>query len=170
MLGSLLGFFTNDPAFTSYAVYSFASMYAGINMLIQIFIIVTCNFWSRRALRKQTPINRSEHEKNQIEEQKRKRNQKAVGILNTISIVYVLCTLPMSIHYILLGSILLIQKKNKDLLNAIFNSLNGFIHLPIFLCSGFNALIYMLKDKEMKKYYARQFCCKKRNSRSFDLN
>ena len=157
MLGSLLSYFTNDPAFTSYAIYSFASMYAGINIFIQILIIVTCNLWSRRTLMKQKPANRSEDEKNHIEEQKRKRNKKAAGILSAISVVYVLCTLPLSVHYILLGFILLIHKKDKDLFNAVFHSLDEFIHLPLFLCSGFNALVYMLKDKEIKKYYVRQF-------------
>ena len=164
ILGSLLSFFTYEPTYSSKTLSRFSSVYAGVNVLIQILIIVTCNLWSRRALTKQKPANRSENEKNQIEEQKRKRNQKAAGILSAISVVYVLCTLPLSLFYILLGVLLMFYERNAEPIKA-SGSLYRFIHLPVFLCSGFNALVYMLKDKEIKKYYARQFCCKRRNLR-----
>ena len=115
---------------------------------------------------KQKPANRSNNEKDHAEEQKRKRNQKAVGILSTISVVYVLCTLPSSLFYILFGFSLIFYEKNEELFKSV-NNLYGLIQLAtVIFCSGFNALVYMFKDKEIKKYYARQFCCKKKNSRS----
>ena len=135
-------------------------------MLIEILIIVTCNYGSKRSLTNPISIKQRGDDQNHFEEQRRKRNQKAVAILTTISVVYVICTLPASLYNILLGVSLMYYNKNEELFNLVSDyKFFGFMYVPALMCSGFNALVYMLKDKKIKKYYYRQFCCKKRKSR-----
>ena len=160
LLKSTFTFFTYDPRYTSYSLYCSYWIYVGLVTTIEVLLIIILNSWSRRALtgKLSNPGNESD-----AEQRKRKRNQKAVGILNMISLVYTLCTLPFSLYYLLLGVLLITHQNNKQLFNFVY-SLFAFIHLPIFLCSGFNALVYMLKDNDIKRYYSCKSCLKRHPS------
>ena len=130
-------------------------------LLIEVLVIVTLNLWSKRVLKSQVP--NSGHE-NETDKLKRKRNQKAVGILNIITMMYTLCTFPLSCYYYLGVSVFMYDKGDKILLNSVHNLYN-YVHLPVLLYSGFNALAYMLKDKAIKGYYSRRVCFMKKSIR-----
>ena len=135
-------------------------MYGGILVSVEILIIIVLNLWSKRVLTRQEPHPGGDEIK-YIDERRRKRNLKAVAILNAITLVYTLSVLPASLYAILLATLLLTYEGNGELFNTLYNDFFAFVHLPLFLCSGINALVYMFKDKVIKKYYCRQLFCKK---------
>ena len=153
---SLVIFFTYHPKYTSYTLYCFSWLYIASYLLIEVLAIVTLNLWSKRILTNQVP---KLDEENETDKLKRKRNQKAVGILHILTIVYTICTLPVSL-YCYLGALLMMYNGSKFLLDTVYN-LFSIIHIPVFLCSGFNALVYMLKDKKIRRYYSYRTCFKK---------
>ena len=149
IMTGLVIFFTYHPKHTSYTLYCFSWLYIASYLLFEVLAIVTLNLWSKRILTNQVP---KLDEENQTEKIKRKRNQKAVGILKMLTIVYTVCTLPLS-FYCYFGVLLLMYKGDERLLDTI-HKLKRFIHIPFLLCSGSNALVYMLKDKKIRRYYS----------------
>ena len=105
---------------------------------------------------RQSQISTSENELQQL-----KRNKTAVKILNIILLIYGICMLPLSIYYLLLGAIMFDYKGNED--RSVYG-IYSYISLPVFPCSGLNALAYMLKDKKIRIFYRRLLCCRDRKS------
>ena len=107
---STVSFFTYHPNYTSYTIYCFCWLYVASYLLIEVLAIIAINVWSKRVLTIQ--ISNHGHEI-EIDKLKRKRNQKAVGILNVLTIVYTISTFPLSCYYYL-GVLLLMNKDNGD--------------------------------------------------------
>ena len=157
VLKSISTFFVYHPRYASYYLSCAYWLWVGLCSAIEVFLVLVFNIWSTKVLARQSF---NHHEMNDVDQRRRKRNQKAVGILNMISLVYALCTFPVSLYYTVLGILLSTYDHNKELFDFCYN-LFPLIHLPLFFCSGFNALVYMLKDKDIRKYYSSRFCCKK---------
>ena len=155
---SLVSFFTYHPKYASYTLYCFSWLYSGCFLFIEVFSVVTLNLWSKRVL--MTQLSTPGHE-NEIDKYKRKRNQKAVGMLNILTIVYTFCTFPVSLYYIFIGMLLLWYTGNDKKLFDVVHDLFGFFHLLLYICSGFNALVYTIKDKNIRRYYSCRICLKK---------
>ena len=159
MISSCLTFYTYYPKYTSKTLYCFYWMYAGMFLTFAVLLTVALNVWSKRALKRQSA---DKVDQNDIILKQRKRNLKAVGILNKISLVYTICTLQVGLYYGLLSVLLLTNKENEKTFEKCYN-IFALMHLPIFLCSGFNALIYMVKDDDIKRFYSCKRFCLNRN-------
>ena len=151
---SVLVFFIYEPAFTSSTFSAFTWSFTGISMTFMVISNLILNSWSKKILAKQSRMRISG---NEVEMRRRKRNKTAVAILNIISFIYALCVLPLSIHFVLIAVLTWMQK------DSIFPVLriSYIVTLPLFPCSGLNALVYMLKDKNIRRFYKRYFCCRK---------
>lgn len=145
LITSMTTFLTYNPRYTSYTLYCCYWLYIGSLLSIEVLISIALNLWSKRVLTKQ--VQNDDHE-NETKKIKRKRNQKAVGILNFLSLVYTICTFPMGCYYIFLGALLLTYEGNEIMFDNAYD-LFSFFHIPSFLSSGLNALVYMLKDKDI---------------------
>ena len=162
-MSSVLTFFTYFPKYTSTGLYSFYWMFIGLFLTCEVSFINVLNLWSRRILSKVGGnVSGSEHC------QRRKRNLKAVSVLNKISMVYTCCTLPVGLYYISL-SILLPNFKDYEHFFLMWYESFAIWHLPAFLCSGFNALVYMFNDKKIKKFYSCRRFCSRRNSNTVGM-
>ena len=153
MLMSLFSFFTYEPTFTSRTLYNVNWLFTGFSMILMVSLVTLLNIWSKRVLTKQSNVFKTV---NEVEARRKKRNKTAVAILNRISLIYAFCILPLSIYHVVLGA--LIYHGDVSLLTAA-HSVMTFMLLPLFPCSGLNALAYMLKDKKIRKFY--KLCCKR---------
>ena len=149
----LLLFFTYEPTYTSTTLYAFSWSFLGISMTLIVVLVIFLNNWSKRILTKQSLGIISE---NETEKRGRKRNKTAVAILNIVSIIYAVCVLPFAIYLTILGVLTWMQE---DFLFSVLR-IRFIIYLPLFPCSGLNALAYMLKDKNIRRLYKGCFCCK----------
>lgn len=113
-----------------------------------VFILVTCifsyNIWSVKCLMDRNGGDCIRH----------KRNIKAVDTLNLITVLYVSCFLPLSVYYVTMA---LFMKQNITLFNQGMELYSFFNSYP-FCCSGFNAIIYMKKDKKILRCYRNWLC------------
>ena len=136
------------PKYTSRLIYIMYRSISCFGYFAALISIVLLNSWSTKALTRQSTLN----DLNITEERTCKRNQAAVVILNMISFVYALTTIPFVIYSFIHGVTFLTFANNPQL----FNTLNNyfiFVQFPTYLCSGFNAMVYIFKDKKIKKYY-----------------
>ena len=164
LMSSVLTFFTYYPKYTSTGLYSFYWLYIGLILILEVSVINVLNLWSRRIL------SRVGGDVSGTEQcQRRKRNLKAVAVLNKISIVYTCCTLPVGLYYISLSILLLIYKDNKHYF-LFWYAWFAIFHLPVFLCSGFNAMVYMFNDKKIKRFYSCGRFCSRRNSNTVEMD
>ena len=104
MLMCLFVFFTYAPSYMFHAVLVGNWLFTGIAMGFMVISAIVLNIWSKKILTKQSRIRGSD---NDTEIRTRKRNKTAVGILNAISLIYVLCILPLSIFYVCLGILMI---------------------------------------------------------------
>ena len=142
-------YFIFNPKYTSLEIYASFLIFSGIGKTGFLTTVLTLNCWSKVALSRSTALGTSE-------ERMRKRNQKAVAILNLISLVYTLCASPFGLYYLLLGVFLFHYQDQFDDLYSFYH----VIHIPLHFCSGFNALVYILKDERIKRFYKKKLCCK----------
>ena len=119
-----------------------------------VVLVIILNSWSKKILTKQSLMCISQ---NEVEIRRRKRNRAAVAILNTISFIYAVCMLPLGVYYVLVGVLAWMNKE--ELLFSVF-SVSTIMSLPLFPCSGLNALVYMLKNKKIRRFYKQCFSCK----------
>ena len=155
-------FFTYEPTYTSPTLYYTHWLFTGLAVGSMVILTIVLNAWSKRVLTKQSRFSTME---NEVEMRMRKRNKTAVAILNIISLIYALCILPLCCYYLVIGVLMSMYKGNEELLISVL-MISTFMHLPLFPCSGLNALAYMLKDKRIKRYYKHKFCCERDIARS----
>ena len=128
----------------------------GSLILVQISLVTVLNIWSTKVLSKQSKTLKITSD---IEIRKGiKRNEKAVGILNLIVIVYVISILPSCVYLFVTG--IAIQTSHK-LMTEFSASLFSYANMLCIFQPGLNALVYILKDKAIKRFYNRVFCPRK---------
>lgn len=128
----------------------------GSLILVQISLVTVLNIWSTKVLSKQSKTLKITID---IEIRKGiKRNEKAVGILNLIVIVYVISILPSCVYLFVTG--IAIQTSHK-LMTEFSASLFSYANMLCIFQPGLNALVYILKDKAIKRFYNRVFCPRK---------
>ena len=152
----LLYFFTYHPVFGSRFFYAFSWSFMGLSMMLTVAFVAILNCWSKKILTRQSSVGISQ---NEIEMRRRKRNKTAVAILNIISLIYAICLLPFAFFFVLAG--LLSWMQEDSVLITVLEA-SSFIYLPLFPCSGLNALAYMLKDQNIRMFYKHFFCREKR--------
>ena len=154
ILVGFLCYFAYSQKYTSKTLYSTYWWISSLSEGAVLLTIILLNCWSTKFLAHQSEVN----DLNTTEERTRKRNQAAVGILNMISLVYFLCTMPVLIYYIVFVIVFMTYTSDSELFYQL-NDYFAFIHLPLFLCSGFNALVYILKDRNITRYLQNWFRC-----------
>ena len=148
---SLFGFFTYDPDYASHTLYITHWLFLGLAIILVISISATLNIWSTKVLARQSSISST---LNDIEFRRGKRNKTAVTILNILTLLLVLCVMPLSIYYIVLG--IFMYRENEALVQSAYDMIM-FLHMPLFPCSGLNALVYVLKNQKIMRFYRRCF-------------
>ena len=88
-----------------------------------------------------------------------KRNKTAVSILNMMCVVYAISLLPSYAYLIMTG--ISLQTDKKSMIEFSATSFSYFNILQI-IQPGFNSLLYILKDKDIKRFYTRVICLKKK--------
>ena len=146
IFSTALCYFAYSPKYTTSTIYNSFSIMSSSVSLFKISSILALNFWSTKSLTGKS--NESSH----AEERIRKRNQSAVSILNIISLVYLICVTPFVVFYIA-NAILFTTYKSDDEAFLVLQKYSRFVHFPLFLSSGFNALVYILKDKSITNHY-----------------
>ena len=113
-----------------------------------VFILITCilsyNIWSVKCLMRRHGGDCVRH----------KRNVKAVGTLNLITLLYVMCFLPLCVYYLTMA---LFMKQNIMFFKQGIMFYN-FFNTYSFCFPGFNAFIYVKRDKKILHYYNNWFC------------
>ena len=84
------------------------------------------------------------------------RNKRAVVTLLWLSAVYVVCILPVAVYYLWLYTTLLDFYQN-PMKVIIAYSRYPVVHSLLPLCSGLNAIVYLAKSPEIKRYYKKIF-------------
>ena len=151
-LMALRTFFTYKMSYSSQTLFYTHWLCVGLGTALFVIVASILNLWSKKILETRSGVYSSE-----IELQQQKRNKTAVKILNIILAIYAVCMLPLSIYLTILGAIMFDYKGKEDFLRSVY-SIFSYFHLPIFPCSGLNALAYMLKDKKIRKFYKQSLC------------
>lgn len=86
------------------------------------------------------------------------RNKRAVVTLLWLSGVYTICILPVAIYYLWLYVTLLDFYQNPMKVITIY-SRYPVVHSLLPLCSGLNAIVYLAKSTEIKRYYRKIIFC-----------
>jgi 7 transmembrane receptor (rhodopsin family). len=154
VLKSLMTFFVYTPEHTSKILSSIYWFLISIITTMEISSIAILNFFSKKEL---TQKRKQSLDKDLVALRK-KRHHRAVVTLSLISLVYAVCFVPVSIFYFVLAY--LVSQIDIDI--SIMNIAFVLTHLPIFLCSGFNAIIYMSRNSDITRYYKNIFCKRRR--------
>ena len=156
-LWGLFSFFTYEPIYAKHLFYCLLWILSGVLMTFMVILVTYLNILSKKVLTKESQTDSPLE--NAVERRRRKRNKTAVSILNVISLIYAICVLPLSFYYMVLGILMALYRDNEPLLTLFFY-ISPFIHLPLFPCSGLNAMVYMLKDRSIKRFYKLLLCRK----------
>ena len=132
------------PATQSYNLMFWGLLITSCHVLILVTCILSYNIWSVKCLTGRDGGNCTRH----------KRNVKAVGTLNLITLLYVLCFFPLCVYYLTMA---LFMKQNVTLFREGIMFYSLFNSYP-FCCPGFNAIIYVKRDKKILRYYKNWFC------------
>ena len=140
---SCFRYISSNPLNDTLTLYRIRYLLLGIITLFEISSILLINYWSSRILSR--PI------LNASDELRKKRNQSAVSILILISIVYTIFTLPCGLYYITFS--IMSFDTTKENVQITLHSLVVVVHFPLFVSPGMNAVIYMMKDAAIRRYY-----------------
>ena len=140
-------YISSNPLNDSWTLYKIRYLQLGMIIFFEIASILWINYWSSRILSRPNFID--------FDKQRARRNKSAVIVLSLISITYAIFTLPLGLYYITLGTVYFDSRKENT--QIFLHSLAAFFHFPLFLSSGMNAVIYIMKDKAIKRYYYELF-------------
>ena len=143
-------YFIYNPDYNTPALFATMLLYTGIEHLTAIVGTLYINSRSKIILNNQCTDDILSDINKEITN---KRNRTAVSILNRISLIYGVCGIQFCIFYISLAMLTL----NPSVANAktieLMYEVYSFVHCIIFISSGANAIVYMAKDKKIKRYY-----------------
>jgi len=149
---AVLTFFVYTPKFTSLYKLTMYWFVCAVFIFFETLLLTLLNFSSMQEISKQQKRQLSTHAGTLTRRNLSQR--RAVLTLNLITLVYVICVLPFTCYYIVLA--ITIQKQLIETFEGLYRLFSLF-HVPLFLCSGLNALMYLLKDKQMKRYFLNRF-------------
>ena len=151
---ALLTFFVFNPV-----VYTTRSLLSAYWFLMFVFfasqtlVMTVYNSWTKLYLRKE----RHNSAKLSIDDARiKQRNKRAAMTLIWITVVYVSCMLPVAIFYLWLFIALLNFDQNPNHVASAFDKY-AIVHSLLPLCSGLNAIVYIVKNPEIKRFYRRIF-------------
>jgi hypothetical protein len=146
-LTTLLVYFNRFPTtFTLLAIYWFFMFFY---FLVETLLMVVYNAWTKISLRYNKVMHLKFSDKNTAI---LRRNKRAVVTLVWISAVYVACILPVSLYYLWLFITLLDIGKNPDKMVSAYDKF-PLVHSLLPLCSGLNAIVYILKSNDLRRFY-----------------
>ena len=112
ILVALFTFFTYKPQYTSHTLYIVNWLLTGSVVVIFVVLITYLNISSKRVLVKEAHL--YDRVENGCWERRRKRNETAVAILNIITLIYAVCTLPLGIYILMMGILTLQYEDHKN--------------------------------------------------------
>ena len=154
-------FWVFGPWFTSFSLLASYWFILFVFFLSQTLLMILYNGWTRMSLqnnyvRKQDTTKSNLSEDDRANTMLERRNRRAVATLIWISVVYIACILPIAIYYLWLFVALL------DFYDNPMRVISGYEKYPIVhsllpLCSCLNAIVYLVRSPEIKRYYKRKF-------------
>ena len=168
VLKSVMTFFVYTPEHTSKALSMIYWFIISILTTVEISLIAFLNISSRKDLARK----RKHSLDKDLAALRKKRHNRAVVTLSLITLVYAVCFVPVSIFYFVLAVLVAQTDVNVSTVNTM-NKAFVATHLPMFLCSGFNALVYMFRNPDIRRYYKDMFCKRlnfHNNNGSFELS